>query len=50
MKLMVLMMVLALCSACAFDNHSRAGLRDYDPCVRCGEGWTFLPNEALVVK
>ena len=24
------------------EDHTRHGLRDHDPCVRCGEGWIFL--------
>ena len=32
-------------SACNTLNQSKTyGYKSYDPCIRCGEGWTFLPN------
>ena len=31
------------CSS-VFQNPNEVGYRDYDPCIRCGEGWIFLPN------
>lgn len=26
-------------------NVNTYGYKSYDPCIRCGEGWTFLPNQ-----
>lgn len=26
-------------------GNTHAGYRSVDPCIRCGEGWQFLPNE-----
>jgi len=42
----IIIMCLALTmSACNTLNQSKTyGYKSYDPCIRCGEGWTFLPN------
>jgi len=52
-KLFIIVVALSL-SACASTNPlpewtgstnvNDYGYKSYDPCIRCGEGWTFLPN------
>lgn len=27
-----------------FGTNQAYGYKEYDPCIRCGEGWIFLPN------
>jgi Pyruvate/2-oxoacid:ferredoxin oxidoreductase delta subunit len=54
MKLLLLATIIAL-SGCSstipkevFGIKGPAyGYKDYDPCIRCGEGWTFMPNKAI---
>ena len=50
MRTLIVLALVTLTGCSTLDNHSRVGYRDYDPCIRCGEGWTFLPNEVLPVK
>jgi uncharacterized protein YceK len=45
-------LVVLLLSGCAstgstewLTKSSRAGYKDYDPCIRCGEKWDQIPNE-----
>jgi hypothetical protein len=55
LKLIVGVLSLVILSGCAsspyesrgssifeIKNPHRHGLRDHDPCIRCGEGWIFL--------
>lgn len=49
MKRFVIITAVALLSGCSnlswimYDE--RKGYKDYDPCIRCGEGWIQLPNQ-----
>lgn len=45
MKLVLIAGVILLtgCSS-ILQEPNEVGYRDYDPCIRCGEGWIFLPN------
>jgi len=29
---------------------SRMGYTSYDPCIRCGESWTMLPNSSVAAS
>jgi len=51
MKLTLIVTALALTSGCASlqdtvidPSMTRIGYTSYDPCIRCGESWTQLPN------
>lgn len=46
MKYVVILLGLITLTGCAsvFQDPNSVGYRDYDPCIRCGEGWIFLPN------
>lgn len=57
MKLLALLAVLSLTGCATLDLDTMAvkkaalGYRHYDPCIRCGEKWTQLPNwenEAII--
>lgn len=43
MKFAALIVAISVLSGCVSNPHTY-GYKDYDPCVRCGEGWIFLPN------
>ena len=52
MRVIVLMLLLQGCAVSrgvvevALPDNTRHGLRDYDPCVRCGESMvTYIPIE-----
>mgnify|MGYP000002665799 CR=1 FL=1 len=56
MRLLTLVVAMSLLAGCAsspypttrdsaafkLKNPHRHGYTDYDPCIRCGEGWIFL--------
>lgn len=43
MRVLILTTVMVLLSGCAATlTHTPTGYLPGDPCVRCGEGWTFL--------
>lgn len=46
MKTAILSLTLIMLTGCTsvFQDPNTVGYRDYDPCIRCGEGWIFLPN------
>ena len=31
-------------------GNTRMGYTSYDPCIRCGESWTMLPNSAVAAS
>jgi len=42
-RLILIISVSFILSGCL--GHGKTyGYKSYDPCIRCGEGWTFLPN------
>ena len=44
MKQTVMLLILAfVVSGCM--KTAPYGYRDYDPCISCGENWSFYPNE-----
>jgi hypothetical protein len=53
MKKALLILSLAALGGCSSTeiitgtNNSYSGYKSYDPCIRCGEGWTIMPNEDL---
>jgi hypothetical protein len=32
------------------QNPYTHGYKTYDPCIRCGEGWSFIPNERFAAQ
>lgn len=44
MKRALLFATAILVSGCSSFDRPDVGYRSYDPCIRCGEGWIFLPN------
>ena len=56
MKILVLLLGILTLTGCGstgkpdwlnLSNPYTYGYRDYDPCIKCGEGWTFIhPSNA----
>jgi hypothetical protein len=46
----ILLIAVVLLSGCAnidwLGQHQRAGYKDYDPCIKCGEKWTQIPPQS----
>ena len=44
-RLALLGLLSVFLSGCLATGQSKTyGYKSYDPCIRCGEGWTFLPH------
>jgi len=43
-KRLLLMAVIVLTISACMGPSGRYGYKSYDPCIRCGEGWTFIPH------
>lgn len=41
---LILIFISALVLSGCMVNPNTYGYKSYDPCIRCGEGWIFLPN------
>ena len=45
----ILIITVVLLTGCSsvdwLGNSKRAGYKDYDPCIKCGEKWEQIPNE-----
>jgi hypothetical protein len=44
MKQTVMLLILAFVASGCMAT-APYGYRDYDPCISCGENWSFYPNE-----
>lgn len=45
MRLLAALVIAVALSGCANPRYT-----SYDPCIECGEGWTFIPNERFAAQ
>jgi len=57
MKYIILLLGASILSGCSsssewigIQNPYTVGYKHYDPCIKCGEGWTFIPNERFIAQ
>ncbi len=48
MKYALVIVAALLLSAC--QSPYTYGYKEYDPCITCGEGWSFIPNERFAAQ
>jgi hypothetical protein len=57
MKKILLVSITLMLAGCAsapewtgLKNPYTIGYKDHDPCIKCGEGWSFIPNERFAAQ